>query len=79
MKPGAVTGDAHLDISSAGGAFNDFSGFSAALDCDASPAEIRQLDLHFQKGGASLGELAVSGPLDLEKMEGQLQVKLHGH
>jgi uncharacterized protein involved in outer membrane biogenesis len=78
LKPGAVTGNTHLDISGASGAFKDFSGFSAALDCDATPAEIRQLDLHFQKSGESLGELSVAGPLDLQKMEGQLQVKLQG-
>jgi hypothetical protein len=78
LKPGAVTGNTHLDISSASGVFNDFAEFSAALDCDATPSEIRQLDLRFEKAGASLGELAVSGPLDLEKMEGQLQVKLQG-
>jgi hypothetical protein len=78
LKPGAVTGNTHLGISSASGTFNDFSDFSAALDCDATPTVIRQLDLRFQKAGVSLGELAVSGPLDLEKMEGQLQVKLQG-
>ena len=78
LKPGTVSGETHLDISSAGGAFSDFSGFTAALDCDATPSEIRQLDLHFQKTGAPLGELSVAGPLDLQKMEGQLQVKLQG-
>ena len=78
LKPGTVTGNTHLDVSSASGVFNDFYNFSAALDCDATPAEIRRLDLDFHKAGASLGGLAVSGPLDLEKMEGQLQVKLQG-
>ena len=78
LKPGTVTGNTHLDIASASGVFDDFSNFSAALDCDATPSEIRRLDLRFQKAAASLGELAVSGPLDLEKMEGQLQVKLQG-
>ena len=78
LKPGAVNGETHLDVSSASGVFDDFSAFAAALECDATPAEIKQLDLHFEKAGESLGELAVSGPLDLEKMEGQLQVKLQG-
>jgi hypothetical protein len=78
LKPGAVKGETHLDVSSAGGMFDNFSTFSAALECDATPAEIKQLDLHFEKADAPLGELAVSGPLDLEKMEGQLQVKLQG-
>jgi uncharacterized protein involved in outer membrane biogenesis len=78
LKPGAVKGETHLDVSSASGMFDNFSTFSAALDCDATPSEIKQLDLHFEKAGAPLGELVVSGPLDLEKMEGQLQLKLQG-
>ena len=78
LKPGVVTGNTHLDISNASGAFNDFAGFSAGLDCDATQSEIRQLVLQFQKAGASLGELSVAGPFDLQKMEGQLQVKLRG-
>ena len=78
LKPGAVNGDAHLEVTSATGAFDGFSTLTAALECAATPSEIRQLDLHFQKSGESLGELSVAGPLDLQKMEGQLQVKLQG-
>ena len=78
LKPAAVSGETRLDVSSANGVFDGFSAFSAALDCDVTPSEIKQLSLHFQKAGESLGELAVSGPLDMEKMEGRLQVKLLG-
>jgi hypothetical protein len=78
LKPASASGEAHLDVSSAGGVFRDFSAFSAALNCDLTPAEIQQVSLHFQNGGVPLGELAVSGPLALEKMEGRLQVKLQG-
>ncbi len=78
LKPASASGTVQLAVSSAGGAFGDFSAFGAGLDCDATPTEIKQLDLHFQNAGASLGELTVSGPLDLEKMEGQLQVNLQG-
>lgn len=78
LKPGAAGGETHLDISSTSGAFTNFSGFSAALECDVTPTEIKRLDLHFQRNGAPLGELAVNGPLDLEKREGQLELKLQG-
>jgi hypothetical protein len=78
LKPASASGKAQLAVSSAGGAFGDFSAFGAGLDCEATPTEIKQLDLHFQNAGASLGELAVSGPLDLANMEGSLQVALRG-
>jgi len=78
LKPASASGKLQLAVSRAGGAFENFSAFGAALDCNVTPTEIKQVLLHFQNGGAPLGELAVSGPLDLEKMEGRLQVELHG-
>ena len=78
LKPDSASGEAHLDISGADGVFQDFSAFGAALNCDMTPTEIKQVSLHFQKSGEALGELAVSGPFDMEKTEGRLQVKLQG-
>jgi uncharacterized protein involved in outer membrane biogenesis len=78
LKPAPVTGQARLNVSRADGVFGDFSGFSAVLDCDVTPAQIKQAVLHFQRGATPLGELAVSGPLDMEKMEGRLKMELRG-
>ena len=78
LNPASASGKAQLAVSRAGGAFGDFSAFGAGLDCDATPTEIKQLDLHFASAGAPLGELAISGPLNLATMEGSLQVALRG-
>ena len=73
-----ISGGLSFAVSEAGGQFNDLLGFSAALECDISPTEIKQLALSFQKAGAPLGALSVSGPFDANKMEGKLAVTLRG-
>jgi hypothetical protein len=78
LKPDSATGNLNFTVSQAGGAFSDFDGFSTALDCDMTPTNIKQLALHFQKSGAPLGELTVSGPFDAGKQEGKLSVAIHG-
>ena len=78
LKPGAATGGVNFAVAQAAGAFSEFDSFSAALDCEVTPTAINQLALRFQKSGGSLGELAISGPFDAEKMEGKLDVALRG-
>ena len=78
LKPGSASGGLNFAVTQASGAFSDFNNFSAALDCEVTPAEIKQLALHFQKAGTPLGELVVTGPFDAEKMEGKLEVALRG-
>ena len=78
LKPTTINGNTRLDVTKAGGVFDGFSAFSAALDCDVTPTEIKRASLHFQRDGESLGELDAAGPLDLETLQGRLQVKLLG-
>jgi uncharacterized protein involved in outer membrane biogenesis len=78
LKPASASGSLKFSVSRAGGAFGDFADFSAVLNCDVTPTDIKELALRFQKAGAPLGELAITGPFDAEKMEGRLAVKLSG-
>ena len=78
LTPGTVNGGANFSVSQAAGAFNDFKAFGAALQCEVTPTDIKQLSLRFQQAGAPLGELAVTGPFDAQKMEGRLDVNLRG-
>jgi hypothetical protein len=78
LIPSNVKGEARLDVSRATGQFDDVSALSVVLNSEVTPKEIHELGLRFTKGGTALGELAVRGPLDMEKLEGRLLVELRG-
>jgi AsmA family len=76
LKPSAVSGETKLTVEKAGGAFNEVAGLSANLQSEVTPTEIKQVALRFQKAGANLGEVRVSGPFDMAKTEGRLNVQI---
>ncbi len=76
LTPAAVSGQASLDVDKATGDFADLTTLAAKLDCEITPAKIKQLALTFTKAGAGLGEVRVSGPFDAAKMEGKLKVEV---
>jgi len=76
LKPQSVNGKLALDLATAPEAFRDLAGVGLALDCDISPTEIKQFALTFGQGGAILGQIAASGPLDLAKQEGQIKLEI---
>jgi hypothetical protein len=78
LTPLSIQGNTHLGVTRADGAMQDFAKFGVDLDCDVTSTEITQIALRFQKSGAQLGELRVSGPLDMEKSEGRLNVEILG-
>ncbi|HTI99808.1 MAG TPA: AsmA family protein [Dongiaceae bacterium] len=78
LQPASVQGNTRLTVAQASGVFGDFATFGANLDCDITPTEVKNVALRFEKSGASLGSLRVAGPLDLQKLEGRLQVELGG-
>ena len=76
LNPTAVKGNASLVVEKAAGALSDLTAFAANLDCDATPTEIKQVALKFRRANADLGQLRVSGPFDIAKAEGKLQVEI---
>ncbi|MCX6929166.1 MAG: hypothetical protein NT154_39005, partial [Verrucomicrobia bacterium] len=48
------------------------------LNVDFSPTEIKEVAVRFQKENARLGGLSVSGPFDMQKLEGRLNIVLAG-
>jgi uncharacterized protein involved in outer membrane biogenesis len=78
LKPGAIKGSTRLDVTKADGALAEAAGFGTELDVEVTPTDIKEVGLRFQKGTASLGQLLVSGPFDMQKLEGRLNIALSG-
>ena len=76
LKPGSVKGELHCTVAQAAGVFSDFAALGAALNCDVTPTDIKEVALQFTRSGATLGALRVSGPFDAQKMEGRVEVNL---
>jgi len=76
LLPQTVSGSTRLLVEQGQGAFREAANLSAVLDCQVTPAEIQRLALEFKRGDTRLGQLKVSGPLDMTKKEGRLKVDL---
>ena len=78
LKPSLISGGTRLDVIRAAGVLADMAALGSELDVEVTPTDIKGLTLRFKKGDARLGELHVSGPFDLEKLEGRLSIELAG-
>src|SRR5437667_7344371 len=76
LKPVSVQGKIRMETTQAAGGMADLAALAADLDCEVTPTEIKQVALQFQKAGARLGEVRVSGLFDMEKTEGRLTVQI---
>ncbi|HVK59275.1 MAG TPA: hypothetical protein VM735_10875, partial [Candidatus Kapabacteria bacterium] len=76
LAPNTVKGSTKLTIARGEGAFRDLADFSTTVDADLTPTELKQVALRFGKGQQQLGQVRVSGPLDLEKQEGNLKLEV---
>ena len=78
LKPASVKGSARLDVTKAEGALADAVALGTELNVEVTPTDLKEVALRFQKGNANLGELRVSGPFDMQKLEGRLSIVLAG-
>ncbi|HLH52648.1 MAG TPA: AsmA family protein [Verrucomicrobiae bacterium] len=78
LKPGSVQGNSRLEVSRAEGSLAQAASLAASLNCDITPTDIKQVALRFEKSGASLGQVLVTGPFSLEKNEGRVSVQVFG-
>ena len=76
LKPASVKVDLKFTASNASGNLAEMSGFVADLNADVNPTEIHQVTLQFQRGDANLGQVLVSGPFNLDTMEGKLTAEV---
>ncbi|MFO1514809.1 MAG: hypothetical protein U1F83_18170 [Verrucomicrobiota bacterium] len=76
LQLASVKGLASFSVGRATGEFAELGGLIAKLDCEMSPAEIKQFALQFNKGNAGLGRVRISGPFDTSKTEGKLKLEV---
>lgn len=76
LKPSSIQGKTRLDVTQASGVLAQAANLAANLDCNITAAEIQRLALTFQKGATPLGEVQVTGPFQMEKVEGRFAVKV---
>jgi hypothetical protein len=74
LKPTTIQGSSQFNVQNSSGTLAELTGLTAQLNTDVTPTEVKQVALQFKKGNTALGEVRAQGPLDLNKMEGQVNV-----
>jgi hypothetical protein len=76
LKSATAHGQSTLAVTRAEGALAELSSLSVKFTCEVTPTEIKQLSVQFKRADEALGEVRVSGPFDMEKTEGRLNVEV---
>jgi len=77
LIPQIVRGKVTHEIVRGDGAFSSFAGERSELDCDLTPADVKNFSINFFKADKPLGALRITGPLDLQKLEGHLTLQVN--
>jgi hypothetical protein len=76
LQPASVKGNLDFKIKDAAGAMANLNDLGVKLRAESTPTEIKSLALSFLRLTNSLGELRLSGPLDLGKREAKLHFEV---
>jgi len=76
LMPQALKANIEESISRAEGSFQPLAGGRGVIAGDVIPTEIKELSMRFLRGEQLLGEVKVSGPLDMAKKEGHLKLEI---
>jgi type II secretion system protein N len=72
LMPRTLTLKANQQVLKAQGAYQTYAGFRSALSGEMTPTEVKGITESFYRNDQLLGEVKLSGPLDLSKKEGHL-------
>jgi hypothetical protein len=76
LMPQTLKAKVEHEVLRAEGSVRELAGARAVFAGDVVPGEVKELSQRFLKGEKLLGELKVTGPLDLSKKEGRLKLEI---
>ncbi len=78
LQPVSLIGGAWVDVLQAPDAYKQLAGLHAGLDCTLTPSELTQLSFSLLRNSKPLGQLNLSGPLDIANRQGKVKLDLSG-
>src|SRR5438046_1288939 len=76
LMPQTIKGKVTHEIVKGGGSFSELAGERTELNCDVTPTEVKNFSVSFFQADKPLGALRVTGPFDLNKREGRLNLEI---
>jgi len=67
-----------MTVQSTSPAYADLKGVGGAISLSVQPDSIEDVSIHFSKDGQSAGSIELSGPMNFNTLEGDLQLALSG-
>src|SRR6267154_2045248 len=78
LQPVSLIGGAWVDVLQAPDAYRQLAGLHAGLDCTLTPTELTQLSFSLLRNNKPLGQLNLSGPLDVLNRQGRVKLEVSG-